>query len=50
MREGVLFYLRGDVIRGVMLWNVWEKVDWARGLIREQRTMASVERAEAVGA
>lgn len=50
MREGVLFYLRDDVIRGVLLWNVWEKVDWARGLIREQRTMASVERAEAVGA
>ena len=50
MREGVLFYLRDEVIRGVLLWNVWEKVEWARGLIREQRTMASVERAEAVGA
>ena len=23
-REGVLFYLHDDVIRGVMLWNVWE--------------------------
>jgi NADPH-dependent 2,4-dienoyl-CoA reductase/sulfur reductase-like enzyme len=47
-REGVLFYLREDVIRGVMLWNVWERVDWARDLIRQQRPMSRKEREELV--
>ena len=37
-REGVVFYLRDDVVRGVLLWNVWDKVDWARELIRERRS------------
>jgi hypothetical protein len=43
-REGVLFYLRDDVIRGVLLWNVWEKVEWARQLIRLAKPMTSAER------
>ena len=43
-REGVVFYLRDDVIRGVLLWNVWDKVDWARELIREAGTMSHEER------
>ena len=49
-REGVVFYLRDGVARGVLLWNVWEKVEWARGIIREGKAMTSAERrALAVG-
>jgi len=32
-RKGVLYYLEGDIIRGVLLWNVWDKVDQAAALI-----------------
>jgi NADPH-dependent 2,4-dienoyl-CoA reductase/sulfur reductase-like enzyme len=34
-REGVVYYLRGDRVRGVLLWNVWDQVDAARKLIAE---------------
>jgi len=34
-REGVVYYLREDRVRGVLLWNVWEQVDAARRLIAE---------------
>ena len=44
-REGVLFYLRDDVVRGVLLWNSWGRVDWARSLIREAKPMSGAERA-----
>ena len=44
-KQGVLFYLREDVVRGVLLWNSWGLVDWARGLIREGKPMTSAERA-----
>ena len=33
--EGVLYYLRDERVRGVLLWNVWEQVDAARRLIAE---------------
>jgi 3-phenylpropionate/trans-cinnamate dioxygenase ferredoxin reductase subunit len=33
MREGILYYLEKDVIKGVLLWNVWEKVEQATALI-----------------
>lgn len=32
-REGVIYYLREKQVRGVLLWNVWGKVDAARALI-----------------
>jgi NADPH-dependent 2,4-dienoyl-CoA reductase/sulfur reductase-like enzyme len=48
--EGVVFYLRDDVVRGVLLWNVWGAVDWARGLVREGRPTTSAERAAAIPA
>lgn len=48
-REGVLFYLREGVTRGVLLWNVWEKVDAARRLIREGRPMSREERIAMLG-
>jgi 3-phenylpropionate/trans-cinnamate dioxygenase ferredoxin reductase subunit len=34
-REGVVYYLKGGRVRGVLLWNVWSKVDTARKLIAE---------------
>jgi NADPH-dependent 2,4-dienoyl-CoA reductase/sulfur reductase-like enzyme len=34
-REGVVYYMEGGRVRGVLLWNVWEKVDAARELIAE---------------
>ncbi len=34
-REGVVYYLEGGRVRGVLLWNVWNQVDAARALIAE---------------
>lgn len=33
--EGVVYYLKNDRVRGVLLWNVWGQVDAARELIAE---------------
>ena len=32
-KEGVINYLEGGRVRGVLLWNVWKKVEDARALI-----------------
>jgi NADPH-dependent 2,4-dienoyl-CoA reductase/sulfur reductase-like enzyme len=34
-KEGVIYYLKGNRVRGVLLWNVWGQVDAARQLIAE---------------
>ncbi len=34
-REGVIYYLSGGRVRGVLLWNTWGQVDAARALISE---------------
>jgi 3-phenylpropionate/trans-cinnamate dioxygenase ferredoxin reductase subunit len=34
-REGVIYYLSGGRVRGVLLWNTWGQVDAARRLIAE---------------
>jgi NADPH-dependent 2,4-dienoyl-CoA reductase/sulfur reductase-like enzyme len=34
-REGVVYYLQGGRVRGVLLWNVWKQVDAARQLIAQ---------------
>jgi 3-phenylpropionate/trans-cinnamate dioxygenase ferredoxin reductase subunit len=47
-REGVVLYLRDDVVRGALLWNVWDHVDWARQLIREAKPMTTAEREQRV--
>lgn len=39
--EGVVFYLHKDTVRGVLLWNVWGKVDAARELIAESGPIQS---------
>lgn len=37
-REGVVYYLDPERrVRGVLLWNVWDKVDEARALIRSRQ-------------
>jgi NADPH-dependent 2,4-dienoyl-CoA reductase/sulfur reductase-like enzyme len=43
-REGMVFYLNDDVIRGVLLWNVWDHVPWAQDLIREAKTTSFANR------
>ena len=37
-REGVVYYIDRGKVTGVLLWNVWEKVDAARALINEKST------------
>lgn len=34
-KEGVVYYLRGGRVSGVLLWNVWKQLDAARRLIAE---------------
>lgn len=34
--EGVVYYLKDERVRGVLLWNVWGQVDAARALIAER--------------
>jgi len=34
-RKGVVYYLREGRVRGVLLWNVWDRVNAARDLIAE---------------
>lgn len=34
-KEGVIYYLKDDRVRGVLLWNVWGQIDAARALIAE---------------
>lgn len=40
MQEGVLFYLRDDVVRGLLMWNRPGQLDWARALIGAARPMS----------
>jgi len=36
-REGVVYYQKEGIVRGVLLWNVWGQVDAARELIASKR-------------
>ena len=36
LKKGVVYYLDDGRVRGVLLWNVWEKVDEARALMMEK--------------
>ncbi len=40
-KEGVVYYLDGSRVKGVLLWNVWEKVDAARKLIESKKSYAN---------
>ena len=39
-KEGVIYYLREDKVRGVLLWNTWGQVDNARAIIGTSRRLA----------
>lgn len=39
-RKGILYYLRDNRINGVLLWNVWDKVEDARALIASDREIS----------
>jgi len=34
-RKGVIYYLLAGRVRGVLLWNVWDQLGAARGLIAD---------------
>lgn len=40
---GVVYYLNNDTVRGIMLCNVWEKIDEARELIRKGKKVKPEE-------
>jgi NADPH-dependent 2,4-dienoyl-CoA reductase/sulfur reductase-like enzyme len=42
-REGVVYYLSGGRVRGVLLWNTWGQVDAARALIAEPGPFRATE-------
>lgn len=44
-REGVVFYLRDDIVRGILMCNVRDRIEWARGVIRDGRPMSFADRA-----
>jgi len=35
-KKGVVYYMDDGHVRGVLLWNVWEKVEEARALMKEK--------------
>lgn len=40
-RKGVVYYLRAGRVRGVLLWNTWDRVEAARELIAANETLDS---------
>ena len=49
-REGVVYYLRDQRVRGVLLWNVWGQVDAARALLAEPGPLAPRDLIGRIGA
>lgn len=47
-REGVIFYLRDETVRGVLLVNVPARMEWARQLVVDARVMSASERSALV--
>ncbi|MFA7395621.1 MAG: FAD-dependent oxidoreductase [Sphaerochaetaceae bacterium] len=37
-KKGIIYYLDNNQIKGILLWNVWDKVDDARSLLERKRT------------
>lgn len=35
-KKGVIYYLEDGLVRGVVLWNIWDKTDEARALMKEK--------------
>jgi len=49
-REGVVYYLEGDRVRGVLLWGIFGQVDAARGLIAGKSPISREALANAIHA
>ena len=49
-REGVVYYVEEEVVRGVMLINAHDRIEWARGLVRDTKQTSAAERASMAGA
>jgi 3-phenylpropionate/trans-cinnamate dioxygenase ferredoxin reductase component len=45
-RKGVVYYLGEERVRGVLLWNVWNKITRARQLIAEPGPFKLVDKAQ----
>ena len=39
--QGIVYYLKNSKVRGVLLWNVWEKAEEAREIIASQKTKSA---------
>lgn len=48
-REGAVYYLSDDIIRGVLLINIHDRIEWARELVRAARPTTAAERASLLG-
>lgn len=46
---GVIYYLRDEKVRGVMMCNVWGKIDVARAMIRRGETVTLEQLRGAIG-
>ncbi|MBG0783686.1 MAG: NAD(P)/FAD-dependent oxidoreductase [Anaerolineaceae bacterium] len=42
-QKGTLFYMDGDLVRGVVFWNLWGKIDEGRALISNGKTYSESE-------
>jgi 3-phenylpropionate/trans-cinnamate dioxygenase ferredoxin reductase subunit len=42
-QKGVIYYRQDDLVRGVLLWNVWGKVDQARDLIGKPGRLEGID-------
>jgi len=42
-QKGVVYYLDGGHVRGVLLWNVWKKIEEATALIAEPGPFKAAE-------
>jgi 3-phenylpropionate/trans-cinnamate dioxygenase ferredoxin reductase subunit len=42
-KKGVIYYLAGGRVRGVLLWNVWESIPKARALIAESSPFSAAD-------
>jgi 3-phenylpropionate/trans-cinnamate dioxygenase ferredoxin reductase component len=39
-RKGVVYYLKQGLVRGVLLWNTWNRVETARELIMKKQQLS----------
>ena len=49
-REGIVFYVRDEVVRGVLMINTSGRLEWARSIITDAKAMDRSERAALVAA